>query len=78
MKDKAKAICYKDGKPVKTYFDIVKVETEDKYNYFVFYQKIYKHTIIFTKRYNEIDKVEVVSKGEFGKEIIKEIKPCQI
>lgn len=75
MTDKAKAICYKDGKPVQTYFDIVKVEAYDKYNHFVFYQKIYKYTIIFTRRYNEFDKVEVVSKDEFGKEVIKEIKP---
>ena len=77
--EKAKAICYKNGKPVQTYFEIIRVEANNKYGYFEFYQKIYKHTIIFVKRYYiDYDKIEVVSKDEFGKEVIKEIKPCQI
>ena len=70
-----KALLYKDNKVVKTYSDITRVEPDKKYNYFVLYQKIYHHTIIFVKPFSEVDKIVTVDKGEFGKEIRKEITP---
>ena len=75
MTDKALAICYKDYKTVKTFYDVKNISYDHKYNYWILTQCISHHDIITIHKPLEFDKVEVVSKGEFGKEIIKEIKP---
>lgn len=69
------AKCYKDDKVINTYHDITRVEANEKYGYFEFYQKIYHHTIIFIRSFRDVDKVITKSKGDFGREIVKEIKP---
>lgn len=69
------ATLYKNNKPIKTYSDITRVEANEKYGYFEFYQKTYHHTIIFIRSFRDVDKVITKSKGDFGREIVKEIKP---
>lgn len=70
MTDKAKAICYKDGKPVKTYYNVSDIRFDKKYNYWILTERIFHHDIITIHRLNEFDKVIAVDKnGE------KEIEP---
>lgn len=64
---------YKNNKPIKSYEDIIKVEPDKKYKYFVIHQKIYHHEIIFIKRFDEVDKIITVEKGRFDTKITKEI-----
>lgn len=65
-----KAVCYDNDKIVKTFYNIIKVEKEKKYNYYIFHQKIYHHTIIWTVRFTEVNKVVLFDKDN---KIVKEI-----
>ena len=53
------ALCYKDGKKVNHYSFITKIKVDKKYNYYEFHQMIFHHEIIFVRRFNEIDYIEL-------------------
>lgn len=69
-----KAICYKEDKTVKTFYDVKTITYDQKYNYWVLTQRIYHHDIITIHKPLEFDKVTLIDKD--GNK--KEIKPCQI
>lgn len=69
------ATLYKNDKPIKTYSDITRVEANEKYGYFEFYQKIYHHLIIFVRSFKDVDKVVTKDKDDHGTVITKEIRP---
>ena len=64
-----KANLYKDNKIIKRYSDIIRVDVDKKYDYFVLHQNIYHHTIIFTIRFSECDKIVTIEKGEFDTKV---------
>ena len=66
------AECYADENLVKKFYNIIKVEKDIKYNYYIFHQKIYHHTIIWTVRFTEVNKVILIDEKDRSKR--KEIK----
>ena len=64
-----KALFYYEGKLVKTLFDVKSVKFDNKYNYWILTQKIYKHDIITIHRLNEVDKIITIDKDGIRKEI---------
>ena len=70
-----KATLYEGGKSFKQYSDITRVDVDKKYGYFVLYQKIYHHTIIFTIRFTDCDKIITIDKGRFDTKVEKEYTP---
>ena len=52
-----KAVAFKDNKPVKTWFHVIKVSPDQKYRYFIITEKLYHHELISTIRFIESDKI---------------------
>ena len=64
-----KVICYKGDQIVKTFYNVSSVRKEPKYNYYVFTQKLYHHSIVWTVRFTEVDRIELIDKDGVKKEI---------
>ena len=72
---KMKANLFKNGKIIKHYSDIIRVDVDKKYGYFVLHQHIYHHTIIFTIRFTDCDKIVTTEKGQFDTKIERTYTP---
>ena len=65
---KSRAICNRNNKEIKTFFDVIKVKPNHKYGYFEITQKIYHHEIINPERF--IDRVVLIDKDGLKKEYV--------
>ena len=64
-----KALLYLNGTLVKTVFDVKSVKFDNKYNYWILTQKIYKHDIITIHRLKDVNKIVTVDEDGIRKEI---------
>ena len=64
-----KALLQLNGKYVKTLYDIKSVKFDNKYNYWIVTQHIYKHDLTTIHKVSDVDKIIVVDKDGVRKEI---------
>lgn len=53
----------KEKRPSKWKYQILKVEVDKKYRYFIIHTKIYRHEIIETISFNDCDYIEIYSEN---------------
>lgn len=61
-----KAKLIKLNNPSKYMFNVLSVKANKKYGYFEITTKIYHHQIITTKRFNEVDFIELYENESWG------------
>lgn len=63
MAGKYKAKLLKNNKEIKLMFNVDSIKTDKKYGYFVVTTKIYKHQIMTTHSFKEVDTIELYEVG---------------
>lgn len=62
-------LCVKGDQIVKTYSNIISVEVDKEYQYFILTQQIYQHKIIFKVLFNDCDKIIYTDSKGIRKEL---------